>query len=148
MIALEFTSTLPITPERAWQHASSFAGVNAELWPIHMHGVSALRFDQHTPMDTVLARSLLTLFKVFPFDVHSFMLAEVWPGRGFREASHSWLQHSWVHERTIEPDAPGCCVVRDRLSFAPRFVPTLTARAVELVFKRRHSRLHFLFPGL
>jgi hypothetical protein len=103
--------------------------------------------DETTPVGRVVLRSVVTLARVVPFDVHSLVLAEVWPGRGFHEASYSLLQRRWVHVRTVESVDDRRCIVRDRLEFEPRVLSAITERIVRAVFARRHARLQAKFAS-
>jgi hypothetical protein len=145
MAVLDYSSTLPVAADTVWRQASSFAGVNRELWPLHMSAPPGARLTADTPTGRVLFRSRLTLLRLLPLDLHSFGVAVVWPGRGFREQSHSLLQRRWVHTRTIAPIAADRCLVRDELEFEPRLLPALVTRVVHATFQRRHARLRVFF---
>lgn len=145
MAAFELASTLDAPAEQVWRHASTFAGINRELWPVHMSGGSELLLSGETATGVVLFRSVLTLLRVVPLDVHSFGLLAVWPGVGFDESSRSLLQRRWRHTRTIEPLRGGGCLVRDQLEFEPRVLPMLVSGLVRRVFDRRHAMLRALF---
>ncbi|MDB4989364.1 MAG: hypothetical protein JWN04_4542 [Myxococcaceae bacterium] len=145
MATFELTSSLAAPAEQVWRHASTFAGINRELWPVHMSGGSRLTISRETTTGVVLFRSVLTLLRVVPLDVHSFGLLNVWPGVGFEESSRSLLQKSWHHTRTIEPLRDQSCLVRDQLEFEPRILSTWVSLVVRRVFERRHARLRALF---
>jgi ligand-binding SRPBCC domain-containing protein len=142
MYTLSFSSHIAAPASLVWAHASSLRGVNYELWPLHMSGPQDLQIDRNTPLGRPLFRSVLTLFRVLPFDIHELALQNVAPGEWFHESSRSLLQKRWVHVRRVLPAGAGC-VVQDELSFAPR-VPVLgfvAKRLVKSVFERRHRRL-------
>jgi hypothetical protein len=143
--ALSFSSALAASPEQVWEHASSFAGVNEELWPVHMSGGRSLRINADTPVGRPLLRSVVSLFGVVPLDLHVLTFAEVWNGRGFRESSHSLLHRRWIHVRRIEATEGGGCVVHDELRFEPRVLPELSTQVIRRVFVRRHHRLRQKF---
>lgn len=143
--ALSFTSALAASPEQVWEHASSLAGVNEELWPVHMSGGRSLRIDADTPVGQPLLRSVVSLFGVLPLDVHVLTLAEVWSGRGFRESSYSLLQRRWIHVRRIEAAEGGGSVLHDELRFEPRVLPRVSTHVIRQVFLRRHRRLRRKF---
>lgn len=144
MQELEFTSVVRASAAEVWSHASSMRGVNLELSPLHMGGGDALRLDETAPLGQPLLRSLLTVARVVPLDVHTLRLTEVWPGRGFQEDSYSLLQRRWRHRRVIATVEQGTRIT-DRLLFEPRLFPRLTKRVVRWVFTRRHQKLRAHF---
>lgn len=144
MQELTFRSIVRAPVQEVWSHASSLKGVNHELSPLHMGGGDQLRLDETVPLGVPLIRSLLTVARAIPLDVHTLVLTEVWPGRGFQEDSHSLLQRRWRHRRVIEAVAGGTQVT-DQLVFEPRLFPALAAGIVRWVFTRRHQRLRALF---
>lgn len=139
-----FRSIVRAPVQLVWSHASSLEGVNRELAPLHMGGGEGLRLDETVPLGVPLIRSLLTLARAVPLDVHTLQLSEVWPGRGFQEDSYSLLQRRWRHRRLIEA-VDGGTQVTDQLMFEPRLFPAFAARVVHWVFTRRHQRLRELF---
>lgn len=146
MQRLSFYSTLHASPSAVWEHARTLRGINEELWPVRMSDPIGLRLDAGTPLNVVLMRSVLSLFGVLPIDVHSFRLLRVTDGVGFQEHSHSWLERTWIHERTITPDPVGCRL-SDDLRFEPRLPAALTRALVERTFLRRHRALRRKFGG-
>jgi ligand-binding SRPBCC domain-containing protein len=136
-----FSTRLAAPAEEVWRHATTLAGVNAELRPlVRMTGPRAARIED-APLGRVAFRSVLLLGGVVPFDVHALTLVEFEEGR-FLERSSSLLQRTWEHERTVVADGDGC-VVTDRLRVEPRvrLAHHLTMRVVALVFRHRHRRL-------
>jgi ligand-binding SRPBCC domain-containing protein len=136
--------------EEVWNAAVSEAGIDYELRPIlKMRMPRALRgrtIDEVT-VGEPLGKAWLLLFGVIPVDYDDFALAERGPGFRFLESSSMLSLSSWSHERTVEPAGDGC-VVRDRLTFAPRRplgavpgVERLAGRIVSLLFTHRHRRL-------
>lgn len=131
-----------------WRHASSMAGVNAELGPwIRMtHPLQATDLASvEVPLGEVAFHSWLLALGVVPFDRHSLRLVEVHDrgedGGGFVEESTSWMQRRWRHERTVEPAADGS-KVSDRLLVEPRLPLTAPVRwLVTALFRHRHRRL-------
>jgi len=119
-------------------------GVNAELMPLVRmtvpKGAAGARLED-APLGELAFHSWLLLGGVLPFDRHALRLLEVERGR-FLEASTSWLQLEWRHERTLE-DVPGGCRITDVVRFVPRLplVGGLTRLLVNLVFAHRHRRL-------
>lgn len=119
--------------------------MNEELWPVRMSGGRSLRINADTPVGRPLVRSVVSLFGVFPLDLHVLTLAEVWNGRGFRESSYSLLQRRWIHVRRIEAAEGGGCLVHDELRFEPRVLPGISSHVIRRVFLRRHRRLRRKF---
>jgi hypothetical protein len=85
MIELHFESTLAASTDAVWDHASRLRGINEELWPMHMSGPQDMRIDASLPLATPLLRSVVTLFRVLPLDLHTFVLLRIDEGRGFHE---------------------------------------------------------------
>lgn len=146
MPTLHLSTLLAVKRELVWEHASTLAGVNEELWPIHMSGPT-VAFSPALAHGRVLFRSVLTVFRLLPVDVHALAFKAVWPGTGFHESSQSLIQRRWVHVRTIV-DETGGCRVTDALDFEPRAFPRLTAAVVKRVFVRRHRVLQRKFRSL
>jgi len=138
---LVFSSTLAAPIDTLWAHASTLAGINRELSPLFMSGGAGLRLDEHTPVGVPLLRSIVSVRGVLPIDVHTLVLAEVWPGRGFRESSHSLLQRRWKHCRVLEATPQGGTRLTDTLDFEPRILAGLARTVVRHVFERRHRWL-------
>jgi len=142
------TTRVRASPDRLWEHARTMAGVNRELRPFVRMSVppdARGRTIDDAPLGEVAFRSLLLAFGVVPFDRHDLCLAEVHPGRGFRERSTSLLQRRWEHERTIVADGDGA-LVTDRVVVEPRVLPAGAVRpVVAALFRHRHRRLHALF---
>lgn len=137
-----------LTTDRAslWAHASSMAGVNAELAPMHMSHPDGAAIGPDVPLGVPLFRSLVTLWGVVPLDLHEFALVEIRPGEGFHESSRSLLERRWIHRRTLA-DVPGGIELTDELEFEPRLAGFLVARVIAHTFTRRHARLRRLFAG-
>ena len=95
-----------------------------------------------------LGRSWILLAGLVPVDYDDLCLAELEPGRRFRERSSTSTLRTWVHERTVEPAGEGACTVTDRLEWeAKRLVAALpgserlVAAIVGFLFRHRHRRL-------
>jgi ligand-binding SRPBCC domain-containing protein len=144
-VVVERSTRLAAPADEVWRHASSMAGVNAELAPIVMTYP-----DDHAELPAELTDDLLgaPLFtstlklRGVPFDRHELSLVEVEPGRSFQEDSRSRLNRRWRHRRTVTP-AEGGCEVTDRLEVDPRLPGTgpLTRLLVARIFARRHRVL-------
>jgi ligand-binding SRPBCC domain-containing protein len=141
---LRVASVVAAPREVLWKHATSFAGVNEELWPLHMIGPKDVPVDASVPMGTTVLRSVVTLFRVLPIDLHSLGFESIDPGRGFHERSRSLLQRSWIHVRTLEDEAGGTRVT-DEVTFRPRLPRALVAPIVARAFRGRHRVLRAKF---
>lgn len=144
-IIIERTTRLAAPADEVWRHATSMAGVNAELAPIVMtYPPDAERLPDELadlPAGQPLFTSTLKLGPL-PFDRHTLTLVDVERGRSFQEDSTSRLHRRWRHRRTVTP-VEGGCEVTDRLEVDPRLpgAGPLTRLAVRRVFARRHRVL-------
>jgi ligand-binding SRPBCC domain-containing protein len=151
MRSFRISSRLLAPPERVWAHATSAAGVNAELAPLlrmtSPPGFSALG-DAAVPLGKPLCRSVILLFGVLPIDYDDITLEALDPGKSFRERSPMLSMRTWIHERTIDPRGGGAKVT-DRVAFEPRLpgVGALLAPLLHLVFENRHRQLVRIFGG-
>ena len=112
VIQVERTSELAADADRVWAHATSMAGVNAELRPwLRMtspRGVE-LRPQVIQPPGEFAFHSWLLLGGVLPFDRHALGFEAMEPAqRWFNERSSSWVQREWVHRRSIAALGSGC----------------------------------------
>ena len=134
-----------------WAAVSTFAGINAEFWPlfrmtapahVRREGLAAVQLGRR------LCRSWVLLLGVLPVDYDDITLARLDPPHGFLERSSMLSQRHWEHERTIEP-APGGCTITDRVRYHPRLpVPDVFLRRLyRAVFAHRHRRLRKRFGG-
>jgi hypothetical protein len=96
-----------------------------------------------------IGRSWVLLFGLLPFDYDEITLVQLEPGCGFLERSTMLSQRSWEHERTLEPDGDGGCLIADRVRWQPRLgLPARLLRpAIGWFFRHRHKRLHRHFGG-
>jgi hypothetical protein len=143
-VVVERSSKLAAPAAEVWRHASSMAGVNAELAPISMSFPATYAHLDQLPagaLGTELFTSVLRVGAV-PFDRHRLTLAEVRPGRSFQEDSRTLLNRRWRHRRTVTPTSTGC-ELTDRLEVDPRLPGggPLTRWLVGRVFDRRHRYL-------
>ncbi len=135
--------------EQVWAHASTFAGVNRELWPLVRMtcppALSRLTPDAF-PVGRSAFRSWILLFGLVPVEYDDLTLVELEPGRGFAEVSRLFTVHEWRHRRSVCPAEDGC-VVRDEVALVPRWPGTgwLLAWVYQRVFAWRHRRLRRLF---
>lgn len=154
-VELELSSQLGAPAGVVWAHASSMAGVNAELSPwvrmTHPRGRSSLAELRGDELGTVLFASWLLAFGVLPFDRHSLVLLSVETtadgGGSFVEQSTTWMQRSWRHERDVLGRLDGGCTVTDHLVVEPRvgLATPVVARLVPWLFERRHRVLRSRF---
>ncbi|HVN83495.1 MAG TPA: hypothetical protein VMW17_01485 [Candidatus Binatia bacterium] len=149
MPAFEIASQLAAPRQHVWAHASTMAGVNAELRPlIRMTYPRATdRLDPASvPLGRPLFRSWVLLLGILPIDRHDLTLVSIDPPTGFYEDSRSWLQRRWVHIRTLE-ETPHGCRVTDRLDFTPRLpaMGRLLSIAIRRIFEHRHGYLRRRF---
>ena len=152
MQPIELTSKLDAPAGRVWERISTFEGVNDELRPL-LRMTAPRHLRTLDPADVHLGerifRSWVLLFGLLPVDYDDLTLIALEPGRGFHERSRLLSMRVWEHERWIEPDGDGACMLRDRLSFEPRLlVPRRVARPIiRALFRHRHRRLRRRFGG-
>jgi ligand-binding SRPBCC domain-containing protein len=144
---IRISSALRATPEAVWQHASSFEGMNEELWPVQLGAPKGAVLRPDSARAEPLFRGAVSLLGVVVLDVHEFKLLRVSQGEGFHESSRSMLERRWEHVRSIASQ-PGGCVITDELEFEPRLLPVLVAAVVRRVFERRHAFLRRRFGEL
>jgi hypothetical protein len=149
---LSLSSRLPVPAPTAWEHATSFQGVNHELMPL-MRMTAPKDFRSLDSGKVVLGqrmfRSWVLLFGVIPFEYDDLTLVELEPGRRFLERSPMLSMKLWQHERIVERGAPGGCTVTDNLTFEPRMAAMrpLARAIVGFQFRHRHRRLQRRFGG-
>jgi ligand-binding SRPBCC domain-containing protein len=149
---IERQSIVDAPAEQVWARVVTPAGINDELRPwmtMSMpRGAESLTVD-NVPIGTPIGRCWMRLFGVVPFDYDLLKIAELQPGRGFREESTMLSMRRWRHERSVTPDDDGKAVVRDRITFqlrAPmRLLTPIVAAGLRALFGHRHRRLqrHF-----
>jgi hypothetical protein len=145
------TTRLGAPAATVWARAVTPEGINDELRPILR--MTMPRAYRGKTIDDVevgepLGRSWIFLFGVLPVDCDDLMLAELEPGRRFRERSTMLSMSLWQHEREVVPVGEGECEVTDRLMFTLRppmaWVPGMKRLAIATVrrlFAHRHRRL-------
>jgi hypothetical protein len=145
---IEQRSVVDAAAGRVWQRVVTPEGINDELGPwmtMSMpRGAESFTVDT-VPVGTPIGRSWLRLFGVVPFDYDYLTIAELQPGRSFREESTMLSMSRWQHERSVTPDGDTKAVVHDRITFLPRFwlrfaTPVLAA-GIGALFGHRHRRL-------
>lgn len=153
-IKLRFESRLAAPVAAVWARVATMEGVNAELAPwirMTFPGTGLSLSDLSLPAGTVplgqtAFHSWLLAFGLLPIDRHALGLERIYPGSGFDERSHSWLQRTWIHRRRLEAGSEGTRI-SDELEFEPRlpFMAPLTRRIVQALFQHRHRRLRRIF---
>jgi ligand-binding SRPBCC domain-containing protein len=90
------------------------------------------------------ARACYSFFGVIPFGYDNITVAQIEPGRMFREESAMTGMRTWIHQRTLEP-VDGRTIVTDAITFVPRLrIPGLKrflSPALAAFFGHRHRRL-------
>jgi hypothetical protein len=151
-IVVERQGVVDASADAVWQRVVTPEGINDELRPIMTmtmpRGAESLTVDD-VPVGTPIGRSWLRLFGVLPFDYDYLTIAELQPGRSFREESTMLSMRLWRHERTVTPNGDAAAMVHDRLTFQPRLplrpAAPLLAVGIGALFSHRHRRLqrHF-----
>lgn len=149
---IERQSIVGAPAEQVWARVVTPEGINDELRPwmtMSMpRGAEELTVD-NVPVGTPLGRAWLRLFGVVPFDYDRLTIAELQPGRGFREESTMLSMRHWRHERLVTPEGDGKTLVRDRITFqlraGLRLATPVVATGLRALFGHRHRRLqrHF-----
>jgi ligand-binding SRPBCC domain-containing protein len=149
---VERQSIIDAPAQRVWARVVTPEGINDELQPwmtMSMpRGAKSLTVD-NVPIGTPIGRAWLRLFGVLPFDYDRLSIAELQPGRSFREESTMLSMRQWRHERCVTPDGDGKAVVQDRITFELRAILRLLTPVVAIglsaLFGHRHRRLqrHF-----
>src|SRR4051812_30918583 len=108
MFSFAVTTRLRAPAARVWAHASTFAGVNPELWPLvrmtYPAGGGRLA-PGAVPIGRVAFRSWVLLVGLVPVEYDDFTLVGLDPGREFSEASRLLTVREWRHRRTVTPAA-------------------------------------------
>lgn len=139
------SSRLAARPDEVWARVASREGINDELWPVvrmTLPAGASLRTGS-------LGRSWILLGGLVPIDYDDLHIAELEPGRGFRERSRLASASAWHHDRHLDPLAGGGCRVVDEIGFEPRVraLGGLQALVLEAMFRWRHRRLRRRFGG-
>jgi len=149
---IELRSIVDAPADKVWARVVTPEGINDELRPwmtMSMpRGAESLTVD-NVPLGTPIGRAWMRLFGVLPFDYDRLTIAELQPGRSFREESTMLSMRQWRHERSVTPDDEAKAVVRDRITFqlraALRPLTPVIAAGLRALFGHRHRRLqrHF-----
>lgn len=144
------SSRLSASAAEVWDRVITPDGIRDEMRPYLRMTIPAgvERLDPESiELGKKIGRSWILLFGLLPFDYDDITLVQLDPGRRFLERSQMLSQRVWEHERTLEPDSSGGCLITDRVSWQPRFgLPSRPLRPViAWFFRHRHKRLrrHF-----
>jgi hypothetical protein len=146
------SSRLSATPTQTWERVITPEGIRDEMHPyLRMmlpEGVERLD-PKSIELGEKIGRSWILLFGLLPFDYDDITVVRLEPGRGFLERSQMLSQRVWEHERTLEPEPDGGCLITDRVSWQPRLgLPGRPLRPViAWFFRHRHKRLRRHFGG-
>jgi ligand-binding SRPBCC domain-containing protein len=149
--SFEIASRLEASAGRVWDRATTPDGINDELRPLMRmtvpSGFTSLEPDR-IELGEPIGRSWVLLGGVLPFDYDDITLVELEPGRRFVERGRMLSQRFWQHIRSIEP-VDGGCVIRDALTWEPRFPVSGGALRplFATIFRHRHRRLRRHFGG-
>lgn len=120
---IERQSVVAAPAEQVWQRVVTPEGINDELRPWMTmsvpRGAKGMTVDT-VPIGAPIGRAWLRLFGVLPFDYDRLSIAELEPGRRFREDSTMLSMRQWQHERTVTPEGDTKTIVRDRITFQTR----------------------------
>lgn len=146
------SSRLDASPVQVWDRVITPEGIRDEMHPYLRMTLPAgvERLDpESVEMGERIGRSWILLFGLLPFDYDDITLVRLEPGRGFLERSRMLSQRAWEHERTLEPDPGGGCLITDRVSWQPRLgLPGRPLRPmIAWFFRHRHKRLQRHFGG-
>jgi ligand-binding SRPBCC domain-containing protein len=134
-----------------WQLVTTQEGINLEMGPyVKMTMPKAFRGKSIADVSpgTHIGKSYLFLFGVVPFGYDDITVAQIDPGRMFREESTMTGMRTWIHHRTLEP-SNGKTIVTDEVTLAPQLpipgLKGLLGLILAAFFDHRHRRLqgHF-----
>lgn len=150
---IERESIVGASADEVWRRVVTPEGINDELRPVmtmSIPGAAASMTIDDLPVGAPIGRAWLRLFGVLPFDYDDLTIAELTPGRAFREESTMLSMRLWRHERSVTPDGP-TAIVRDRITFRLRAglrpATPVVAAGVGALFSHRHRRLQRHFAG-
>ena len=149
---IERKSVVGASADEVWRRVVTPEGINDELRPIMTMSIprgAELTTIDDVPVGTPIGQAWLRLFGVLPFDYDYLTIAELEPGRSFREESTMLSMRQWRHERSVTPEEAATAIVHDRLTFqlraGLRFARPVVAAGIGALFSHRHRRLqrHF-----
>jgi len=148
------SSQVACTGSELWSAIARIDHVNHELAPfLRMTAPSEAREKtvEDVPLRQPAFASVILLFGVLPIDLHFVQLTERDSGRGFVETSHTLVNATWRHERTIDAAPDGCgCQITDRIDYRTRLplLGGLLGPLIRALFAHRHRRLLARFGAL
>ena len=95
---------------QVWEHASTTAGVNRELWPLARRTFPPAlgRLTPGTiPLGRTVFRSRVLLLGLVPVKYDDFTLLELAPRRRFHKCARLLTLREWHHRCTVVPAAQG-----------------------------------------
>ncbi|EFV15029.1 hypothetical protein [Segniliparus rugosus] len=145
------TSVVDAPTDKVWALVTTQEGINHEMGPyLKMTMPKAFRGKSIADVapGTHIGKSFLLLFGAVPFGFDDITVAQIEPGRMFREESAMTGMRTWVHHRTLEPDGAKT-IVTDAVTLAPHLpIPglhKLLAKILSAFFAHRHRRLQGYF---
>lgn len=147
------TSEIDAPSDKVWAIVTSQEGINHEMGP-YIKMTMPKAFHGKSIADvapgTHVGKSFLLLFGVVPFGFDDITVAQIEPGRMFREESAMTGMRTWVHHRTLEPKGEKT-VLSDAVTLAPHLpVPglgRLLGTVLSAFFAHRHRRLQACFAS-
>lgn len=143
---LTFESRLPTTRAALWSRIVDVDALRTEMMPF-----LAMKFPKGVrrldDMPLVPGKPLFRcphLYAGFlPLDWSDLTFIEMEPGRLFVEQSPMGSMRQWTHRREILdlPNEPDMVLLRDTLTFEPRFASGIAAWGVSMFFRHRHQML-------
>lgn len=142
--------------DRVWDRVTTQEGINDEMGP-YLKMTMPRQFRGQSIADvtpgTRIGKSFLLLFGILPFGFDDITIAEIDPGRMFREESIMTGMRIWVHHRTLEPLGDKT-IVTDEITLAPQapmgLIPgwgKVMSRVLSAFFSHRHRRLNRTLTG-
>ena len=145
MTSLTYETQVKVDKTTAWEWITSLTGISNEfpsfiklVVPKGIRSLEDVDFEPGKPM----FRGYGKLFGIIPLPLaySDLCLMELEKENGFIERSEMPLMNLWQHERRIlEKD--GATVIRDVLTFEPKFATKISVRMVDSLFKKRHRNL-------
>lgn len=147
------TSEVLAPVDKVWGRLITQEGINHEMRPyLKMTMPKSFRGKSIGDVSpgTHVGKSLLLLFGVIPFGYDDITIAQIQPGRMFREESAMTGMRTWIHLRTLEPVGERT-MVTDAITVVPRLpIPglgRLLGAVIGAFFWHRHRRLKGYFAS-
>ncbi len=140
---LEYQSHISCSKEDAWRWVTSFDGISKEIPPgLKLSvppGVSSID-DVNITLGKPMFRASANLFGFIPLLFSNLTLIELDNKNGFVERSEMSMMNLWQHERKIVEDTDKL-LIKDKLTFEPKMLKSLTYWVVDQLFQYRHRQL-------